>query len=279
MIVETHPSAIDFLAHCASTLLHAPVTNQMPLGIAQRLAQDPAAYGSEEPVLLTVAAPDGTCAGALVQTPPWVPTLSVMEPWAALALARALASTPSVEGALGPQESAWVFAAGIAAIRGLTLRVEERLGLYEITSVNAVPEASGARRGASPEDAALLQRWSEAFDREANPGRPPPTPGHGVRAAQSGRYDVWVDQGEPVAYAARGRDVGGWISIGPVYTPPERRCRGYATALVAEMSRQVLADGRPGCTLFTDLHNPSSNRIYVRIGYCRVGTHVRLAIV
>ena len=37
------------------------------------------------------------------------------------------------------------------------------------------------------------------------------------------------------------------------------------------------ASGATGCTLFTDLANPVSNRIYERIGYRRVGTCVTVA--
>ena len=60
------------------------------------------------------------------------------------------------------------------------------------------------------------------------------------------------------------------IRIGPVYTPPEQRGNGYATALVAEQSAWLLAGGRRFCFLYTDLANPTSNAIYERIGYERV---------
>ena len=72
------------------------------------------------------------------------------------------------------------------------------------------------------------------------------------------------------------RRVGGWWAIGPVYTPPEHRGRGYASGVVAHASGLALASGAPGCTLFTDLSNPISNRIYERLGYQRVGTCVTL---
>lgn len=62
------------------------------------------------------------------------------------------------------------------------------------------------------------------------------------------------------------------MSIGPVYTPPELRRRGCATGLVAEMSRPALAEGRVACTPLTDLANPTSNHIYERVGYRRIGT-------
>jgi uncharacterized protein len=57
------------------------------------------------------------------------------------------------------------------------------------------------------------------------------------------------------------------IRIGPVYTPPESRGRGYASTLVAEQSRTLLDAGRAFCFLYTDLDNPTSNALYRRIGY------------
>ena len=57
------------------------------------------------------------------------------------------------------------------------------------------------------------------------------------------------------------------VRIGAVYTPPEHRRRGYATATVASLSRAMLDRGRRACYLFTDLANPTSNHIYAEIGY------------
>jgi predicted GNAT family acetyltransferase len=57
------------------------------------------------------------------------------------------------------------------------------------------------------------------------------------------------------------------IRIGPVYTPPDRRRRGYASALVAAASQAALDEGRRQVFLFTDLANPTSNHIYAAIGY------------
>lgn len=68
------------------------------------------------------------------------------------------------------------------------------------------------------------------------------------------------------------RRVEGWRSVGPVYTLPEHRGRGCATALVTHLSEWAFASGAVGCTPFTDLANPVSNRICKRIGYRRIGT-------
>jgi len=43
------------------------------------------------------------------------------------------------------------------------------------------------------------------------------------------------------------------MAIGPVYTPIEHRYKGYATAVVAELSQSILNSERLFCTLFTDM--------------------------
>ncbi|MDP8927425.1 MAG: GNAT family N-acetyltransferase, partial [Actinomycetota bacterium] len=57
------------------------------------------------------------------------------------------------------------------------------------------------------------------------------------------------------------------IRVGPVYTPPDLRNRGYASALVASLTQRELDAGRSFCFLYTDLANSTSNKIYQRIGY------------
>ena len=94
------------------------------------------------------------------------------------------------------------------------------------------------------------------------------TPGRGFR--------LW-DDGGPVSLAGFGGGTPNGIRIGPVYTPPELRGRGYASALVAALSAELLAAGRRFCFLYTDLANPTSNRIYERIGYRRVCESAEIA--
>ncbi len=60
---------------------------------------------------------------------------------------------------------------------------------------------------------------------------------------------------------------GAHARIGPVWTAPASRGRGYATALVAAASRELLDRGARRVFLTTDLANPVSNAIYARIGY------------
>ena len=57
------------------------------------------------------------------------------------------------------------------------------------------------------------------------------------------------------------------IRVNGVYTPPGGRGRGYASAAVAALSQWLLERGRRFCFLYTDLANPTSNKIYAEVGY------------
>jgi uncharacterized protein len=87
---------------------------------------------------------------------------------------------------------------------------------------------------------------------------------------ESAGFWFWRDGGRPVSLAGFSGPTPTGIRIGPVYTPPGLRRRGYATTLVADLSAWLLERGHRACFLYTDLANPTSNRIYVEIGYERV---------
>jgi predicted GNAT family acetyltransferase len=61
------------------------------------------------------------------------------------------------------------------------------------------------------------------------------------------------------------------IRISYVYTPTDLRGRGYASATVAHLTQKHFDCGKERVFLFTDLNNPTSNRIYQAIGYQKAG--------
>jgi predicted GNAT family acetyltransferase len=93
----------------------------------------------------------------------------------------------------------------------------------------------------------------------------------------AGRARLWVD-GAPACMAAVTRESRNGATISWVYTPIDRRGRGYATSLVAAYSQELLDAGKSFCTLDTDLANPTSNGIYRRIGYGEIERHRRVGV-
>ena len=86
----------------------------------------------------------------------------------------------------------------------------------------------------------------------------------------AGHLFLWRDRGESVSLVSTNPAVAGVVRIGPVYTPPEARRRGYASSAVAAVSQDALDAGAHTCMLYTDLANPTSNKIYADVGYRRI---------
>ena len=142
--------------------------------------------------------------------------------------------------------------------------------IYRLSHVCPARPAPGSLRRATGEDRQLLRAWVLAFREEALPGVPQPDVDPMVdrliRGEGRAAY-LWEADGRAVSLVGAGSPTPHGIRIGPVYTPPAERKRGYASALTAAVSRQQLEEGRRYCFLFTDLANPTSNRIYQSIGY------------
>ncbi len=255
-------------------LLADAARNNLPLAILQTLQDQPEVY----PVFhLWMAVHDEQPRGLALQTEPYNVVLAEpLEDEAVTALAEAvLADAGPLPGVTANRPWAGRFAERVTA---MTDRRAERIldeGVWELTAVTDVPTPGGTARAATPGDRELLRRWLRAFAREALPSEHPWDEARAdldidLRlAGRGGGYWLW-DDGTPVCLSGH-RDVPGVGSrIGPVYTPPEHRSRGYATRLVAELSTARLALGDPACFLFTDLANPTSNGVYARIGYVKV---------
>ena len=86
------------------------------------------------------------------------------------------------------------------------------------------------------------------------------------RVLQKQKAYLW-DSEIPVSIACSTRSTPNGVGINMVYTPPEHRKKGYASACVAALSQKLLDKGYKFCFLFTDLSNPTSNKIYQDIGY------------
>jgi predicted GNAT family acetyltransferase len=140
------------------------------------------------------------------------------------------------------------------------------------------PAPEGAPRAAAGGDVPLVGDWFAAFGREV--GESDDEGDHSAEVRDKLGYGgvlVWEAAGVPVSIACVTRQVAGMIRVGPVYTPPEARGHGYASAVTAAVSERALAAGAEEVLLYTDLANPVSNSIYQRIGYRPVEDRAVLA--
>ena len=213
---------------------------------------------------------DGEVRAAGLQTNDYNLVLSESDdPVAVRQLAQHIGPLP---GVVGPRPAVDQFVAA---------RLEESLvvmdqGVYVLTEVNDVDPAPGESRLATLDDVDLIVEWVMAFQAEALGEVDPEGIGRVVRTRVAGDnrsagFMIYEDAGEIVSISGHSGPTGSGIKIAPVYTPSEKRGKGYATNLVADHSRWLLEHGYESCFLYTDMANPTSNSIYQRIGYRKVG--------
>jgi predicted GNAT family acetyltransferase len=273
MEVRRWPDAAAFLERAGDWLAEREAEHNLILGLSGGLLRDPALYGSD-PVLLTVEESGSICLAGL-RTPPFNLVLSEVAGTDAIAEAAVNAIEEALDeplpGVVGPPAVVRLFAEGRVQRRGGTWEValsERIFGLRDV--IQPSPLASGQLRTASAGDRDVLIRWMLDFYAEALP-EPADEDETATAIDQSlagrgRRFYLWED-GQPVAMSGAGGQTPHGVRIGPVYTPPEHRRRGYASALVAALSQAQLDAGRTFCFLYTDLANPTSNHIYQAIGY------------
>ena len=278
MRVCTTGDAAEFLRDAASLLLPNEARDNLVFGIAAAVRDSPERWPGARFWIATV---DGVPAGAALRTPPYNLVLATPRgPTALAALADAI--DDDLPGAVGARPEVDEFAALWAARRAVRPRVLREQGVYALEEVRPVPRPPGEVRDATRSDKQLLLDWFAAFGDEVleedDPGRVEAAKHVDQRlAGPDGGFLLWEDGGRPVSLAGWGGPTPNGIRVGPVYTPPELRGRGHATALTAELSQRLLEGGRQFCFLFTDLANPISNAIYERIGYVRVGESAMIA--
>ena len=257
-----------FLVAASPLLLADEARHNLILGIAGTLRDHPSYFPQH---FLWVAEDDDGVQGTAVRTPPY--NLALARPRKSDALdALAAGIDDQLPGAVGALPEVDGFAAAWSARTATTARKGRSQGIFQLDRVDPVSGVSGRMREAETVDRPLLIEWWQAFTEEAHGEAAVDEPAahsidHRLGAADAGAV-FWEDAG-PVSFAAYGNPTPNGIRIGPVYTPPELRRRGYASALVAELSERLLAD-RSFCFLFTDLANPTANKIYEQIGYRRV---------
>lgn len=154
-----------------------------------------------------------------------------------------------------------------AAASGRTASVFRSLRTFELREVIAPRAAPGEMRLCTAADQSQLEAWMADFAHEINePDTPENLRTKALMIIQEQRAFFWVHQ-TPVAMAVwSGRTPNG-RRVNFVYTPQDHRGKGYASNLVAGLSRHILETGSSLCCLFTDLANPVSNRIYQTLGY------------
>jgi predicted GNAT family acetyltransferase len=230
-------------------------------------------YGDQRNHFATVLDAHGELVAAALRTPPHSLNCTRLPDPATLAIELIdlwLARDPDIVGVGAEPETAREIAAAWARRTGGETELHVRMAMHAASAIEDPPRpVAGRLRLGAAADQGLLVRWWRGFYAEAEPLHPDDAEQAVAERYANRALHVWEDGGEVVSLIGARLTGSGYGWIGPVYTPPELRRRGYAGAGVAAASRRLLDAGASRCMLFTDLDNPTSNKIYHEVGYRR----------
>ena len=269
MKTQYFQSAHEFLEVVGDDLLVDEIRHSLTFGIAERVSSETHVFGADDPWFIAIEDTGQICATA-IRTPPHRPILSHLSGdleiiLSELALA-IYAVDPIIPGIIGDKQIVEPFTQQWSTSYGSNVVDVMAQRIYQLTALVEPKFADGVLRQAILDDEEIVISWAAAFYKEAV--------GDVFSRNHYQQYherilngDIYLwDSTAPMSMAARTRPTRSGISIGGVYTPPEYRNHGYATSCVAALCGELLSKYK-FCVLYTDLSNPVSNSIYMKIGF------------
>ena len=258
----------EFEDRALGFLTEREAENNLFLGICSQIKEG----RYSDPYLATVERGDDVVAAAF-RTPPFQLGLSHIADTAAIPLVveDVHAAFEEIPGVVAAKADARAFADVWHESTATPFAIGMQQRIYQATNARAPSGVTGEMRKPTSEDRELLITWFGAFHDEVGGimGNPADNVDHRLSPATSAGVVLWCDP-EPVCLAGFGGLTPNGIRLGPVYTPPEQRRRGYGSACTAALTQYLLSSGRRFVFLYTDLANPTSNSIYQKIGYMPV---------
>jgi hypothetical protein len=250
-----------------SFLLQHEAYHSLMFGLLDTILYSPHRFKSQ-PYVAMVEENDTVLAVAL-QTPPRKLLLSRVEDVQAIAIiAQDLYSRQAqIPGVMATASAAKTFAQHWQELTGQPYHEGTRERFYQLETVQPLPFVSGQLRQATLGDRELLINWCRAFMEEVSEEIVDWEAEEVVdRYLAEGSLHFWQDN-IPLSLANFYSSTPNGVRINLVYTPPEHRRKGYATACVSALSQALLDRGYKYCFLSTDLANPAPNHLYQAIGY------------
>lgn len=271
MELKLYESARLFLDKAADFLERDEAGNNLLLGLVYTLAkQEIKGQWAATPFMATVDDSEGRPVLAILLNS--INLIAhgegpLVEQAVRLAVSHLAQTNRDVPGVVGPVGIARQLALEWASARGKQPYVKMNQRIYRLDRVNPVRFSPGALRPAGEADLERIARWIHEFAESIQEKLSPDEAAAKARETIAGStMYVWED-GQPVSMVKTTRPTRNGIVLSLVYTPPDQRGKGYATSCVAALSGRLLDEGRRFCSLYTDLSNPTSNGIYMRIGY------------
>lgn len=184
-----------------------------------------------------------------------------------------------IPGLIGNKKIVQKLAEEIAVLENRKTTVVMEQGVYVLQQVKKKWNEEGIFRGINGNELPLIEKWIYQFCEDV---KLPTTKEEAKQTAHTlitnnRLFGLEVD-GKLVSVAAKTRPTTNNITVNFVYTPKEARKKGYASNCVAALSQRMLDEGYKTTTLYTDLANPTSNKIYQEIGYEQIMESVLIFI-
>jgi len=260
----------DFLDRCRAFLEKDEIEHNLILTLCQN-AERKHARGEDADIRCVILTDSGEFVVAAVQTPPHNLALSKSARPDIDQLVETLVKNKfTFPGIVGPSDVTSAFAEKWTELAGQQpIEYMDQI-IYSLKSVLLPPPVEGALRFAGPDDVKIVTEWISAFSKSSLPKAEQISAKDAKLQAEElvsgGRMAFWAVNGKPVAQASvSGTDT--IARINRVYTPPENRGHGYASAAVAHLSKLQLDQGKEMCCLYADARNTKANSIYRKIGY------------
>ena len=154
-------------------------------------------------------------------------------------------------------------------------------GLYRLDNVDqSLDRSPGSWRYARKDEATLLANWFKAFESDTGLKNSPlaEIKKKVNQFLEDEEVFFWEEQGKVVSMMKKARPTERGVTVSFVYTPPEERKKGYARTMVAAGSEELLKT-YDFCVLYTDMMNPTSNKIYQEIGYQKIADSIHIGFI
>lgn len=271
--IERFADINSFRKETENFLLAGEAEFNLQLGLFDVLGKNPDHYSDVAP-LLAVLKEDEQLVAVLMMTPPFNLVVTALTSQQIDFLIDWLfEQNIDIPGAFGDLKSAQMLADRFAKRAGKSIKRSQPHLIYQLEKVVEPHWPAGKMRAATMHEFDTLKQWGRNFCIDSGVSEAEVANSHRQARNQieSGTLMVWEHDGELKSMAAPVGSTPNGVRIGYVYTPPELRGNGYASAITAALSQKFLDEGKRFCFLFTDKNNPISNSIYAKIGYRLAG--------
>ncbi|PET66909.1 GNAT family N-acetyltransferase [Bacillus sp. AFS001701] len=173
-----------------------------------------------------------------------------------------------IPGFIGEKKLTTELANFFLELKGFQVSFQMDQKIYKLEKVKKIYNSNGKIRRVLEKDHYIIQEWMYHFCNEINqPISKEKADKRTREMIKKEKLFAWEVNGELVSMACATRPTKNNITVSCVYTPVFERKKGYASQCVSALTQSLLDCGYKTTSLYTDFSNPTSNKIYIQIGY------------